>query len=88
MIRFIAYRRNDISATHEPHQVNHPDEIQYEGVVFESGKCVLNWRTAINSISVWDSFEDAMKIHGHPEYGTEIIFLDQALKLPWDVTDA
>lgn len=86
MKRFIAYRRGDISDTHQPHQVNAPEEVQYEGVVFDNGKCVLNWRTAINSISVWDSFDAAMRIHGHPEYGTEIVFLDEPLPLPWEVT--
>ncbi len=84
MKRFLAYRTLDISATHNHTQVNPPDEIQYEGVVFDNGKCVLNWRTEINSISVWDSFQDAMNIHGHPEYGTRIVFLDGPLPLPWE----
>ena len=84
MNRFVAYRTLDISDTHLPHQVNPPDEIQYEGVVFDNGKCVLNWRTAVSSISVWDSFEDAMRVHGHPEYGTKIFFLDEELPLPWE----
>ena len=84
MKRFHAYRAADISKTHTHNQVNPPDEIQYEGIVFDNGKCVLNWKTEVSSISIWDSFEDAMIIHGHPEYGTRIVFLDGALPLPWE----
>ena len=82
MNRFSAYRALDISDTHNDDQVNAPEEVQFEGVVFDNGKCVLNWRTAVTSISVWDSFEDAMRIHGHPEYGTRIVFHDELLPLP------
>ena len=86
MIRFKGYRAKDISDTHTALQVNPVHEAQYEGVVFDNGKCVLNWLTAVSSISVWDSFEAAMLIHGHPEYGTRIEFLDETLPLPWDAT--
>lgn len=77
MRRFQMYRRGDLSATHNESQVNAPDEVQFEGVVFDNGKCVLNWRTAVSSISVWNSFEDAMAIHGHPEYDSELVWLDK-----------
>ncbi len=69
---FIVYRTGDISATHNENQVNPADEVQFEGVVFTDGTCVIRWRTAKRSTSVWDSFEDMMAIHGHPEYGTKI----------------
>jgi hypothetical protein len=84
MHRFTAYRTGDISDTHNEDQVNAPDEPQYEGVVFNNGKCVISWLTAVASVSVWDSFDDAMRIHGHPEYGTRIEFHDEVLSLPWD----
>jgi len=84
MKRFTAYRTLDISGTHNENQANAPDEPQYEGVVFDDGKCVLHWLTAMSSISVWDSFETAMNIHGHPEYGTKIVFHDGDIELPWD----
>ncbi|MBT7005044.1 MAG: hypothetical protein HOA06_10065 [Chloroflexi bacterium] len=85
MNRFTAYRTLDISDTHTADQVNPPDEAQYEGIVFDNGKCALNWLTAVSSISLWDSFEDAMRIHGHPEYGTRIVFHDKVLPLPWEM---
>ena len=36
-----------------------------EGVQFSSGKVALSWRTAVTSIGVYDSIEDAQAIHGH-----------------------
>lgn len=74
MKTFIMYRREDISATHNSDQVNPPSEPQFEGIIFSNGKCAICWRTARSSVSVWDSFEDMMAIHGHPEYGSELIW--------------
>jgi hypothetical protein len=75
---------NEHDDTHSEAQRNDESEVQYEGVVFTDGSCVLRWRTAVNSTSVWDSFESAMLIHGHPEYGTEIVFHDEPINLPWE----
>lgn len=69
---FVAYRRLDISETHDENQANPPTEAQFEGAVFSDGKVALRWLTNCRSVSIWDSFEDAMAIHGYPEYGTEI----------------
>jgi hypothetical protein len=55
---------------------NAPDEVQFEGVVFSDGTCAVRWLTAFRSTSVWDSWEDLEKVHGHPEYGTVIEWLD------------
>ena len=85
MNRFTAYRSEDLSDTHNADQVNPPEQAQFEGVVFDNGKCVINWLTAVRSIAVWDSFEDAMRIHGHPEYGTRIEFHDDEMELPWNL---
>lgn len=82
--RFTAYRKLDISATHNENQVNPADEPQYEGVVFSDGTCVLRWLTALRSTSVWTDLDTAMGIHGHPEYGTIIEWHDDPLPLPWD----
>ena len=71
------YRKGDISATHNHYQVNPPDEPQFEGVVFTDGTVAVRWRTAIASISVWDSMESLLAIHGHPEYDSELIWLDE-----------
>jgi hypothetical protein len=79
MRRFTMYRRGDISATHDANQVNPPDEPQFEGVVFTDGSCALRWLTAVHCTSVWASFEDAMTIHGHPEYDSEIVWHDEGV---------
>lgn len=84
MKRFTAYRQSVPDETHGEDHKNAPEEVQYEGIVFTDGTCVLRWRTAVSSCSVWDSFESAMRIHGHPEYGTRIVFHDGVLPLPWE----
>lgn len=77
MKRFIAYRRAlSERGTHSEAQRNPDSEVQFEGVIWTDGSCTLRWRTAINSTSVFKSFEEMIQIHGHPEYGTEIHFRD------------
>ena len=36
-----------------------------EGVQFSSGKCVLAWTVAVQSIAVYDNMADLVAIHGH-----------------------
>ena len=36
-----------------------------QGVVFDTGKCVLTWLTEYRSTTVYDSIYDVMAIHGH-----------------------
>jgi hypothetical protein len=36
----------------------------------------MRWLTAYRSHSVWASYADFYRVHGHPEYGTVIVFLD------------
>lgn len=73
---FTVYRKGDLSATHNSNLVNPPDEPQFEGVVFSDGKVAIRWLTAMRSVSIWDSLEDAFGVHGHPEarYGTSIVW--------------
>lgn len=77
MKRFTAYRRN-ISArpTHNEFQRNPDSVAQFEGVQWTDGTVTLRWLTACRSTSVWNSLRDALLIHGHPEYGTEIVWSD------------
>lgn len=75
--RFTAYRTNLSSRrSHNHFQANPDDEPQFEGVIWSDGTCTLRWLTACTSTSVWNSFEDMINIHGHPEYGTNIMFHD------------
>jgi hypothetical protein len=74
METFTMYRRGDLSATHDANQANPSDAAQFEGVVFSDGRCAIRWLTPKASVSVWDSFDDAMAIHGHPEYDSHLVW--------------
>lgn len=71
---FTMYRRNVPSETHNENQRNAPDEPQFEGVVFSDGRVAIRWLTAKRSTSTWDSMDDMLAIHGHPEYGSELVW--------------
>lgn len=75
--RFTAYRKNiSQMGTHNHHQMNPDDQPQFEGVIWSDGTVTLRWLTECRSTSIWNSIEECLNIHGHPEYGTEIIWHD------------
>lgn len=75
--RFVAYRRDPgLAQTHNTDQRNSPDAPQFCGAIFPDGSVAVKWLTAVRSVSVFNSLEDVITIHGHPEYGTELQFLD------------
>jgi hypothetical protein len=77
MQRFTAYRRNISERdTHNELQKNPDDMPQFEGVMFTDGTVAIRWLTACRSTSVWNSMEDMLNVHGHPEYGTYIAWHD------------
>ena len=77
MKRFTAYRHNISSReTHNFYQKNPDDQPQFEGVIWSDGTVALRWLTVCGATSVWNSIEDALNVHGHPEYGTKIIWHD------------
>ena len=71
---FSMYRRNVPDETHDENQKNAPDEVHFEGAVFTDGSVAIRWRTAVHCTSVWDSMDDMMAIHGHPEYQSELVW--------------
>lgn len=77
MRRFVMFRLNVPDETHNELQKNPPEEPQFEGVIFSDGRVAIRWLTAKRSISVWDSLEDMLAIHGHPEYGSSLVFIDE-----------
>lgn len=84
IIRFTAFRRNlSERGTHSEVQANPDDQPQYEGVVFGDGTCVLKWLTKANSVSVFASLAQMLSVHGHPEYGTDIIWHDGDMPAEW-----
>lgn len=79
MKRFIGYRPSPPEDYRAKGAANAPDEAQYEGVVFGDGTVAVRWLTEFRSHSIWASYDDFYKIHGHPEYGTIIKWLDSEL---------
>ena len=82
--RFTAYRRNISNRdTHNSLQKNNDSDHHFEGVMWSDGTVTLRWLTACKSHSVWSSIQECLAIHGHPEYGTEIIWHDGEAPKEW-----
>jgi hypothetical protein len=77
MRRFRLYRPTPPQHYVKEGYANEADEVQLEGCVFTDGTVVVRWCTDTKSHSIWDSLDDFKKIHGHPEYGTEWVWLDK-----------
>lgn len=69
---FKGYRPNPPPEYYDKGCANAPEEVQYEGVVFDDGTVVIRWMTKFQSTSQFKSYEDFYSVHGHPEYGTRI----------------
>ena len=76
MRMFTMYRRNVPDTTHNADQKNAAHEPQFEGIQFSDGRVAVRWLTAKRSVSVWDNMDDLLAIHGHPEYGSELVWDD------------
>lgn len=76
MKRFQGYRPSPPPEYLQKGTANPPDQVQYEGVMFTDGTVVLRWMTDFRSHSVWNTYSDFYAVHGHPEYGTRIEWLD------------
>jgi hypothetical protein len=86
---FVGYRPDAAAlGKHTPDQLNEPDAPQYQGVVFADGTVAMRWLTARRSHSVWSSFGEMFDVHGHPEYGTRIVWPDGAPQEALDVIRA
>ena len=72
---FSMYRRS-IPEHHNTDQANPPDMPQFEGVIFSDGTVAIRWLTAKKSVSFWANFDDMLAVHGHPEYESEIVWLN------------
>ena len=72
------YRKDEaaVAELHDANTANPPDEPQFQGVVFDDGTVAIRWMTAIPATSVWDSLDDMLKVHGHPEYASVLVWND------------
>jgi hypothetical protein len=75
--RFVCYRPTPPESYYAQGAANPPDEPQFEGVVFSDGTVAVRWLTKFRSHSIWSDLDDLLAIHGHPEYGTRIEWLDK-----------
>lgn len=72
---FTGYRPQ--AAQHNRHTagtLNPPERPQYQGAVLQDGSVAVRWHTDYRSTSVWACFGDFYRVHGHPEYGTVIVW--------------
>jgi len=76
MRRFVCYRTTPPEGYRAAGVANPPADPQFEGVVFSDGTVCVRWLTDFRSHSVWQSWDDLERVHGHPEYGTEIVWVD------------
>lgn len=76
MRRFILYRHRVPDKYVAEGYGNQGDEIQLEGVEFTDGTVCVRWRTELKSHSIWTDFETFNRVHGHPEYDSELVWLD------------
>ena len=81
MKTFTAFRPN-VPDTHDHYQKNDPDSPQYEGCVFTDGTVALRWLTVCRSTSLWATLDDMLRVHGHPEYGTYLMWHTEPASLP------
>lgn len=77
MRRFVGYRPTPPQEYLDRGVANPADQPQYEGVVFSDGTLACRWLTEYHSWSNWTSWDDFYQVHGHPEYGTKIVWLDE-----------
>jgi hypothetical protein len=47
-----------------------------EGVQYSTGKVAVCWLGLFSSVVVWDSIEDAVRVHGHGG-ATEVEWIDE-----------
>jgi hypothetical protein len=76
MRRFRCYRPSPPENYREAGTANPPGQVQFEGVVFSDGTVCVRWLTEFRSHSLWASWDDLDRVHGHPEYGTVIEWID------------
>lgn len=69
---FTGYRPNPRPEYKDAGLTNSGERADYQGVVFDDGTVVLRWLTEHKSHSVWKNYRAFYKVHGHPEYGTRI----------------
>ena len=76
MRTFTGFRPNPPEEYKDLKITNSGETADYQGVIFDDGTVVLRWLTEFRSHSVWADWKSMYQVHGHPEYGTRIVFDD------------
>lgn len=76
MRTFAGYRPEPPAEYVDKNITNAGEEADYEGVIYSDGTVVIRWLTQFRSHSVWPDWNAFYQVHGHPEYGTVIVFDD------------
>jgi hypothetical protein len=74
--RFILYRRKPPETHLSGGYANAGDQVQLEGIEFSDGTVAIRWLTELRSTSIWSDFGTFDRVHGHPEYESELKWLD------------
>jgi hypothetical protein len=74
--RFEVYRYDGPAGRGERGTANPPGKPQFEGIVATDGTVAIRWLTKAASWAIFGSWGEMTAVHGHPEYGTEIRWLD------------
>lgn len=76
MRMFAGYRPNPPDEYEDKGITNSGDEPDYVGAIWPDGTVSVRWLTEYQSWSNWASWEEFEHVHGHPEYGTRIVYSD------------
>lgn len=76
MRTFSGYRDNPPDAYVTNGITNDGMTPDYEGVIYSDGTVAIRWLTAYRSHSSWPDMHTFYMVHGHPEYGTRLVFDD------------
>lgn len=69
--------------SHSTQMKNADNEPQFEGIIWSDGTVTVRWLTSVASTATFNSLQDLLTIHGHPEYGTEIDWGDGDPEPEW-----
>lgn len=75
--RFMVYRPEPPEDYKRDGLTNAGTKPDIEGVQFSDGTVVIRWMVQDRqSHAIWKDFATFKAVHGHPEYGTRIVWLD------------
>lgn len=73
---FAGFRPNPPQEYTEKGITNGGEKPDYQGVVFDDGTVAVRWMTQYGSHVIWPDFATFYAVHGHPEYGTRIVWYE------------